>query len=1525
MSVKTIFTSATKSFKLFRILTKNDQFLDENARLNMFNKIAILPLTDNRDELYNSIKKIFGKKGYSRYIKRLIANKKYSFQHSLVPSRKVIRITETKTLKNCTSFGLPRLAMEPTIRMIDSKNAIFDFTSQFKDILPKNREMLNRPTVVSYFESIYPEIITRLMFNDEDLDKFKYLQKYTSSDEPPLKNMYSSLIIPIDINITNTKIINTYLLPEKKVPKSIYLDLSILKLLSICRFIVKLYNNYQIDMSDKDPLKYFLNQFSKHNVAFLFYNNKFSFVIDFNELREKRITQKAFYNLFKQKLILLISNNLGLQKDEAIDLSIEEENKEELDKENANKAVLIIDNVNKKVDKEVTNTDIEEPIDNTDKKILYMVRKNKEYEEFNNKLNQKNNSLIKLINKSNTTFIEIAKKITNDEEEQEEIIEDDDIFDENTNKKEDIIDDEKIDEEENINDIEEEPDNKKQDDLDVQINSQELSDEERKQLLKDLNKQQQPPKSPGQLKRIAVAKEKYKSIQADDGRTLEEILEDVQSKTIDHKIIKKEGIIDKSVLSTNLRDFEKSYIEKTYQQDIIKVVKSFSDNSKSLPLHIINLKEEDSSDRFNNVKTMKFTLEDENQKRHTLKFDIPVPDEDGFLYLNGSKKVLKKMKLPYPIIKPSKDTVIISSYANKVILERTTGTSNKNIIIINKLINDYLKEDFDNFSYQFGNNIAINSQYLTSIEYDDLAKTYNNFTFGKGKKAFKIYFNQREIRNILSKNYPNYKFSLDKMPVAIDFGKEEIIEFDFNNSKKSIGDFIISIIKEKGNIANIEKVISNIKTPKRLMYTKITIRNKEIPIIIFIAALYGLRNILTINKTKYTFSNKSIPNDDRYVIKFKDGYLYYEGICDISSALLLNGLNIMPTEDYIFDDFDTQIPYIEYMFLRFRSRNDYKGWTAFKETYMDPITLEVLRDFNLPTDFLELILYANDLLKDNTFINETSTTCYRIVGYEIIAHALYKSIQQEYEQLKQKNRQSDLLSIPQDIVLKKLNASQILEPYDSANPISELKAKATVTVKGNGVGGTKVGHGYGMDRRAFGEDAIGVFGLSNVEGGGIGTVNFLTNNPRILSTRGYIDTTNDKKEKEKMSNAEVLSPEELIQPMSARLDHPNRIAFSSIQFKHTIGVENPCIPFIGTGFEKTLACQIGNQFVKRPKGKGKVIDINENTKTIIVELSNSEKQSLNYGKDIMKNGSIYLENDLNLNCKIGDKVDENSVLAYNKHFFLKQNDDIIFTVGTIGKVAIYDSYYTEEDSSLISSEMSKMMTSPVIKREQISISKSSNIINMLKIGDNVLKGDKLMTFEDARDPNEQTSQILEAMGDVNEDASNLLSYQPKAPETGTIVDIDIYWSVPLDQLSNTCRKIINDYIKRIKEKIIYIEENTKKPAKELRYKLERSVPDKNRIHGCVIPEEGGIVIEYFIEHKDSVAVGWKLSTFPALKSVVAQVAPPNLTPYSESGPLDLVAGNVSIAARQISSIYYCGFIGKILHDMSYNIAKEYIE
>ncbi len=1598
-----ILTSANKSFRIFRILDKDDSYLERNVKLKRPSGICFMPFVSTRAELADLVQKFFGYKGYQQLLQNYYFNYKFVYQPALLPGRKIIMQNRSKIIRNEALSYLPNLRKQPIHKVFSNKNAIIDYTDQYALMCPK-QEMLQKQPVLKYCEYIFPEMMTRFGIAYEKPELFKWTSRYVSSQvKPYLYSNFSYIIIPIEVNITNTSLVNLYIDYFKNIPLGIKRNINNLKFLSLIRMIYRAYANDIQDISS-DEYKYFLTELVNHNVIFFFYNKRFSFTVNFTDLRERNINTRQFRNMFKSRLISLISNNIGLASDESMDAIISEDLEEDEEKptEVSKDVNLTIDKDTKVKSKEVTekeesNGDI---VDNTkekrDEKINKILKqsivKRKNYEI---DIKKKTDKLLESIDKmkEDTPDIELFENMTSEIEDKIEPEEDrlekrrleieklqkkalketsytkikgiDLIESAKQNVSKPIVDDSDFEQIETEEDIEEKEDEKydengflieeendetvEEDYLDelsdevVEINKRvpitvssdgNISDEEKKELLKEINKRQQPKKSEKQLRRIELVKDKYKSIKLEDNRTIDELIEDINSNQIVPTVKNCKTVIDKSVESCNLQDFEKSYIKNTMQSDIIKVLKSFDDENKSIPMHIIDYKEEDTSDRFNSKKTITCIYEDDNQKRHTIKFDIPVPMNDGILLINGNKKVLKKQITLRPIVKINPSRLAITTFYNKVLMFRQGTILNRKVVVLKKIIDNVLEKHENTFKYYYGNNLKMNKNFLTSIEYDELAKIYHKFMVGKSGNRTVIFFNQPEIRDEIKKLNIPYVYHVSKLPIAIDYAKKEVIEFDMNSINTSVIDVILDIIYEKSYYPEIDEIKRSVKAPKRRIYSRITIQSFDVPLITFLSALFGLSNIIRLSGLKYKFTNQKLEEDaperEWLTVKFKDGTLYYPEY-PYANSLLFNGLNEMITEEYYFDQFDEVLPYMDYCAKILKTRNVFKGWIAFKELFIDAITKEILEQEKLPTDFLELFLYANDLLIDNSYSNETEAKSYRIRSFELLALSLYKNISNEYRKYIQKEGRANVsITIPQTCIMTALTESQILETYDTINPINELKMKSGCTVKGNGLAGANTKHGYGMDRRGFGEDAIGIYAESNVDNHNVGIVKELTTNTKIINTRGFLDTNTDPKAINKLTASQRMSPEELIMPAIVKYDSPNRVAFSSAQWKHTmpiVGGGDP--PFVGSGYEKTVVGDIGDTYALKAEKDCTIDTIDDELKIITVINKDGTKQSYRYETQYLKNGNIELENNLVLNVKEGQKLKANDVLAYSDEFFTKtETGELIFTMGCMGRVALMDDYFTEEDSSLVSETLSKKMSSSITHKKTISISGKSNIIKIVELGSHVKEGEPLMLFEDERDEevsNVDVNAILDMLGDADESAIEKMSYHaPKANGTGEITKIDVYWTGDFEDMSPSVKKLVNSYIKDKKEKIKYEEEMTGVKNTKAELELKKSIPQYGKLNGVDIDENNGIIIDIYITHVLPYGPGDKLSFYPAIKSVTPQVVSKELSPYCESGNVDAVLGLISMSARQVNSPYFLGTLGKILYDMSKRISGEYL-
>lgn len=1599
---KNVLDSAQKSFRLFRLLDKKDNYFERNMRLGIFNGVVFMPLVTNRDAIGDIVKKFFGSKGYSQFLPFYVYNKKFVYQPYFLAGKKNIITGREKIIRDEALMNLPKLKNVPTYKYMTNKNLIADYVDQFNMLFPTQNQLV-KPTLLKYSESIFPEIITRFGISFEDQEKFKYTARYSSTQpQPYICQNHSVLLLPIEVKVLENKLVSMYLDYTKPIPLSMKKNPETIKFLSLIRFV---YRCFAKDTETNDTsMKFFIEECIKRNVIFFFYNKRFSFSVNFADLHKRNFTNRQFFNMFKSKLLILISNNIGLQADESIDQMIIEDEKEDVeDPTRVTKDVTINAGKNKEPDKKiitsVSNDKVEDDSrDDSDKKFNKVLKSSLKISNTTKTLNdikKKSKALFsaidkltdnKAISKIEKAFSEIDEEIQPDEdkpkpkpvvkrqpvkeslprdvtfvqnstssnridfddEEEETTVEEEkdleDIIDEEASKEETVINDDT--EAENFDDEESDPEhnedipdelldlNRSDEKIDIRISSDgNLSEEEKKELLIEINKRQMPKKSEKQLRRIALVKDKYKSIKIENDMTVEELLNKIDSTQIESSETHVPGVLDQSVQKSNLYDFEQTYINKTMKQDIIKTFKSFGNDDKSIPLHMIDYKEEDSSDRFNHKHTITVKYEDELQKHHTIKLDIPVPDKDGTLFINGNKKILKKQIILRPLVKINPDRLAINTFYNKVLMYRQGTILNKKVILIKKFIETYLKEDTENFKVNYGNNLRNNKPFLTSIEYDELAKVYHKIMIGKKGNRTVFFLSQPEIRDEIKKLNLPYIFTVDKLPIGIDYSAKKIIEFDMKETDTSVGDYILDAFREKGGFTpeDFNEIVKSVRPPKRRIYSRVTIQSFDIPTIAFLGSLFGLRNIMKLNQLKFTFATKPLEKDavekNWLTIKFKDGTLYYPEY-PYGNSLLFNGLAEMNTEEFNFDEYDDLLPYSEYLFNAFHNRNMYKGWIAFRELFIDDITREILSDEGLPTDFLELFLYANELLTDNSYVNETEAKSYRIRGYEILSTAIYKYIAAEYQKYKQHEGKKGTISVPQTFLYTALTKSQILENYDTINPINELKMKAGVTVKGVGVGGANVKHGYGMDRRAFGTDAVGIYAESNVDNHNIGVVKELTTNPKILNTRGYLDTTSDPEKISKLTASQRMAPEELLMPGEVKFDSPNRVAFASAQWKHTLPIYGGGdVPFVTTGYEDTLIYQIGDTYAVRAEEECKVDQINETLHIVVTVNKDGKKKTYRYGTEMERNANFYLENNMLLNVKEGQKLKKNDVIAYSKEFFQKTpGGNLTFTMGRIGKFILMDDYFTEEDSTLISEEFSKRMQTSITKKKQIRISAKSNIIKYAKIGTIVKDGDVLMTFEDQKDEelsNTDINEILDLLGSVDESSIEKLSYHaPKANASGKITDIDVLWTGEISDMSESCRKFVNEYIKRKKEKLNFEKEQTGEDNINS-LEIKKSIPNFGMLNGEHV-DENDLLIEYYITHVTNYSTGDKISMNNSIKSVTCQITPEEESPYSESGKIDGVMGLISLSARQVNSAYFLGAAGKILHDMCRDISSEYL-
>ena len=1042
---------------------------------------------------------------------------------------------------------------------------------------------------------------------------------------------------------------------------------------------------------------------------------------------------------------------------------------------------------------------------------------------------------------------------------------------------------------------------------------------------------------PKEAKRIEVLKNKYKTIEV-NGKKIDDIIGNANKTQIEPIKLPKMPETKDPKLSSKLvlAEFTRSYVKNNYQSDIINAVRSLSMN-KEVPMYMTKVDVKDTTDQFADKYTYTFQLEDEFKKKHTLKFDVPKLDENGLFKLNGNKCYIKKQLLRKPIVKISPDKVYITTELNSYQIMREGTLFNKGSEVIRRLFNEYFINN-PNIRIEKGNSVEDNKQYLTTLEYDMLAQNYYKVIInpplnGKSNEYgqhIEIFFSQKNIRKVIengkfSSGYDNNVFPNNILPIAINYTTNVVYSIDMTN-KGSVMSTILTLLREGLNDDEMISFVKKIKSPKRRMCTKIDIQSKIVPLIVFLNYLFGWERVKSYFKeSNITFSETPIKNSTQLSVRFNDGYLYYNQY-PINGAIFLNGLSLMDTENYNYEDMNNRGFYLNFLEDKYGTKNIAKGWITAKESMLDLKTLQILEALNLPTDLLEIFLYCNDLLTDNYVKPESDISNYRIRSSEIISSCLYQVLIDQYNMYKKRNGKKLTLSMPQNAVMSKVYQTEIMEYYNCLSPVGEIGTYNTTTFKGPG--GTKEERAFTQEKRGYDESFYGTFAISTPDNGNAGIVKRLTMNPKIMNTLGFVG----KQDPKDLSISDICCTEEALTPFVNKMDDPSRIAFVSIQNTHVGGISDASLPPVRTGIEKTIQYQVGEQFCKKAKNDGIVTDIDVTNKKIFIEYKDGTRDVIDYANDMLKNSDAYNMQSFDSFVKINQRVKAGDLVAADNRFFKRDpiTDEIIYTQARSAMVAILEGSYTEDDSSLITETLSEKLNMNFTKCKSIVIKPTDTIISTREIGEEVKLGDPIMVFDESGtieisnslDFSDMDSKFI---GFDDDSLSDLIHQTPKANLDGTIEDIRVFWTVPIDQMSPSVAKFVNRYITRIKKEIIQEEKYTGKPSIKRNY-IQMSTLEKNRLCGEEVdPKIGGIVIQFFISNNDIMSVGDKISLHSALKSVNSTVVPKELEPYREHGRIDGIFSMISVNARMINSVWLTGFIGKILYDFSKDWAKDLLK
>ena len=1049
-------------------------------------------------------------------------------------------------------------------------------------------------------------------------------------------------------------------------------------------------------------------------------------------------------------------------------------------------------------------------------------------------------------------------------------------------------------------------------------------DERIKQLLMDLaNEEDNSVKvSAARASRMAELNNKFHK-QTIDGMSVKKMLDEYStsgSEELTETALPVNSINDEWH-HMKFMNFNKEY---NVNEDIVAILDAFS--SKSVPVSVRDIDIQNTTTSEDLKETWTVAMEDIDGQRFTLKFDIPKFKDTYLLRLRGNDKSLGGQLMNLPVIKTDANVCQLTSNYNKIFVRLYGSAAGKSYVYSDRLIKALKKYSGKFIKVSTGDNSKICSKYELPLDYIDLASVYNTITINSDHYSYTIYFNQDEIRQ---------KAKIDDkngIPFAVN-NKGEVMYYNGNNP---ISYRIISLLEDD---PKFREVYEATKPGVKYTYSKASILNTEIPVIVIMGYSEGLIGALKKSKIDFAFTErdpssiereirkpdfdpKSLPEDLYRVIashydfiRFSDGYLLYT--LDQASSLLMNGLKECDTGDYSIKEVNTKAMWVNFL-DNFGGRLRADGLDNFYDLFVDPITKRVCNEYDIPDDYIEMLAYANFLLADNKYNKHTDLSGNRYRYAEIVAGHAYKCLAKSYADYRTMKKRSNkaTMSIKQSAIIDSILLENTLTDSSTISEINYMETAHSVSFKG--LSGMNSDRSYGLDKRTYDDSMINLVAMSTGFASTVGVNRQTTVDMNIKGTRGFIKTTTNPDD---MNDVNTLSITEALTPFGTISDDPFRTAMTLVQTsKHSMRVAHSSPNLVTNGADDAIAYITPDIFAYKSKGKGRVSEITSDY--MILEYNDGSKEFVDLREKVYKNsdGGFFVTVKLDIDLKEGSLIKENQVVAYDKLSYTTNigfDSNPTLNNGMLTKIAICTTDEGYEDSGIMSQWMSEAMSSDVVVEVPITLPKSTNVYNIVKKGQAIQEGDPLIIFQHAFD-DADVNALLKNLTDDEDVISDLGRIPVRSKITGIVQDIIIYRTVEIDELSDSLNKLVTDYEKNITRTKKIIEKVNPDQALEYdsNYKLEAT--------GKLKDAADSVKIVFYLKYKDDMSIGDKTVMNSALKSVMKDIFPEGKEPRSEfrpDEPIEALLAMSSVNNRMVTSVFRNGLINKAMIELDRKIKE----
>ena len=1023
----------------------------------------------------------------------------------------------------------------------------------------------------------------------------------------------------------------------------------------------------------------------------------------------------------------------------------------------------------------------------------------------------------------------------------------------------------------------------------------------------------------GNYQRNELLKERYKDLQIDN-RPIQEVIKSEEKYVIPKKKVKA-NTINPAYKELRAYNFEKAYNDNLFMHDLARILLHFSKCSPALYLLNDPVIEDISTD-IDKLYMVTVEYEDENRRRHKFKFRLPKMYQDRYLFLSEQKWNIIHQKTPFPVTKIGPDRAQVVSNYNKIMMERYGQNVSAKITKLKKILEGancpkHVKPIRGDVS-------RLNKAHLTTIEFDELGSKFNKITVD----GTSIYFSVDDAAAIVPPHTNKSDNTL--YPIAANRRSEKyyylsgttnhVFDAD-DNDLGELSDWLVDLISEKH--PEFKDQFDDVSAGTKFMYVRGKISGTWVPLILIMCAADpgGLTAVMDKAKLNYTFTPsrpRNLDVNNKGVIAFTDGYLIYDRY-PYENSLLMNGLSVIPSKTYSYYDMGNRDTYVEIFDLLYKRRNLIDGIENFYYLEIDPITEDVLNHLGMPTEFTSLLLYANGVMADNAYAMDSAYEQCRLRSNEIVMARLYDLLAKAYELFKNKDEK---FSIKENALVKALLEERIVDPHSKLNIALELEGDNQVKLKGPH--GMNEERSFTLEKRAYHPSMQGIIGMNSAYSGEAGINRHMSLNSNVIDARGFVQPN-----KKDYDGTELETPAELLNTFDAESSDPERVAMAISQAKHCVPVVDSQPSLVTYDMER-VAPYMSNDYTTVAKNSGVVKEIANDI--MIVQYDDGTYQDIDLGESPNKNtdGGFYIMNQQITDLKVGDRFEADQIIAYDPKAISDKDmfGDYLADTGTLARVAIVSNGAVYEDATYLTDDLAERMSTYITIDKTVHLSRFSNVKKIVKKGQHVQANEPILYFEEADDV--FSSQMLQQIAEESEDEDEITASMAPvfSKVTGVIKDIKIYYICDIDEMSPSLQKLVRSYNAEVSKRHKTIEKYIDpRDAQTIVPPCEKVTPDSTgRVKGKKMPKD--IMIEFYIEYRDKMSGGDKMSNMYALKGVCCDIIPKGLEGFTEFNPerkIDAYLSAFGLFKRMVFSLEKTGALTKILIEKKRLMKNKYLD